>query len=412
MEPLDHLIEQLWAPVLRDGTVRLLADPPPDPSWLDIETYWAIPDIRHLKMLVPASTRAVASGAAGYYRGLRRPLANALRAVGSRWAGVGLPLSRQRIVLQARKGCPDATRQLPLRMLSDTLGAPLVASIGVRTGDNRKATMALWTPDGLPAGFAKVGWNKVTDGYVRTERQFLRHFGGADGAVRAPALLADLDYHGHPLIVTEALPTDVVGGLNKRVADPTSQEMYFLTPVQRKAPPIGTLHFNQLVSRLADCCSDRLAASVAGPANRLAAMVRNIDQLMPVTARWHGDFTPWNRARQSSGQLWVWDWENCESDVIAGLDPLHWAFSVRRMEGGHRHPRALVHCLSDASHHLVAAGVNRELWGVVAAVYALVITERACTLAVHHRSWKSIWISRDTLGNLLSEATVLIQKSR
>jgi hypothetical protein len=43
----------------------------------------------------------------------------------------------------------------------------------------------------------------------------------------------------------------------------------------------------------------------------------------------------------------------------------------------------------------------------VAAVYALVVVERACGLAVHHDDWSQVWISPDELMTLIAQAEVL-----
>ena len=72
-----------------------------------------------------------------------------------------------------------------------------------------------------------------------------------------------------------------------------------------------------------------MAAPVAAAHALLDALAGATDTL-PVTSRWHGDLTWWNRARDDAGQLWVWDWESSEEDAVAGLDALHWAFSARR----------------------------------------------------------------------------------
>jgi len=408
MHPLDHLVEQLWAPALATGDVRVAADPTPDPRWVDVERYWAVPDLAHARILIPRVNATVTGSALTNYRGLRFPTTNLIRAGAGSFARLGLPLSRHTVAVQVRSDSAGVCEALPLTLLAHELGvAPVHASIGIRTGDNRKATLALVDGRGRPLGYAKFGWDAVTDGFVATEARALSKFGGLAGPARAPAVLAQLEYHGHPVVVTQPLPLDVRGATN-RVAAPTPQEVFFLTPVCRRAAPRDTEHLAQVAARLAALTADPVCGPVAARAGCLLEHITDVDDPVPVTERWHGDLTPWNRARERDGQLWVWDWENCEDDAVAGLDPLHWAFSSRRLSHAHLAPDALAGCLADASRHLAAAGVRREAWPVIAGIYALVVVERACALAAHHRSWHSVWIAPDAVLALLGQAQRLL----
>lgn len=410
MRPLDYLVEQLWAPALVTGDVRVVADPVPDPRWADVERYWALPDLAHARILIPRANAKVTARALTNYRGLRFPAANLIRAGAGSLARLGLPPSRHTVSVQARSRSAHRRSALPLAVLARELGVARVhAGIGIRTGDNRKATLALVDSQGTPLGHAKFGWDAVSDGFVATEAHALSKIGGLAGPVRAPAVLAEFDYHGHPVLVTQPLPVDVRGAMNQ-VAAPSPREVFFLTPVCRHSAPRDTGHFAQVAQRLAALATDPICGAVAARAGTLLGRIRNLDGAVPVTERWHGDLTPWNRARQSDGQLWVWDWENCEEDAVAGLDPLHWAFSVRRLTNSHLGPGALSDCLSETSHHLAAAGVRRPAWPVVAGIYALVVVERACALAAHHRSWDSVWIGSGALLALLRQAERLLDE--
>jgi hypothetical protein len=407
---LDHLVEQLWAPALASGGVRVVTDAAPDPRWSDVERYWAVPDLEHARILIPRGNPKVTAGALTNYRGLRFPAANLARAGAGTLAHLGLPLSRHTVAVQVRTGVVGAREALPLAVLARQLAVARVhASIGIRTGDNRKATLALLDTRGRPLGHAKFGWDPVTDGFVATETRALRKFGGLAGPVRAPAALAEFDYHGHPVVVTQPLPLQVRGAMNN-VAEPSSQELYFLTPVRRRAAPRKTEHLGRVAQRLLALATDPTCGSLADRAGALLRRICDFPDEVPVTERWHGDLTPWNRARESDGQLWVWDWENCEEDTVAGLDALHWAFSVRRLAGAHLSAGALADCLAAAAGHLIAAGVPRRARPVVAGIYALVVVERACALAAHHRSWAGVWIGSDALALLLRQADQLLDQ--
>ena len=415
MEPLDSLVEQLWSPLLDTGLVRIGPDPDqalhqaPDEAaeWVEAESYWAVPDLRRAKLLVPRGDRAVTAGAVENYRGLRLRRKNLMRATVGALARRGVPVLRHPVALEVRRDHPETASLLPLAVLSAALGGGrLHASIGIRTGDNRKATLALVDDAGRPVGHAKFGWDDVSDDYVRTETDVLHQVGGRPGAMRAPAVLAETTYHGHPVLVMEPLPEDVRGSRG-RIAPPTSEELYSLTPVTRRAALGDTRHLQRLAARLRRQQADTIASDVATRAGGLLeALVQRTDTL-PVTARWHGDLTPWNRARDSSGQLWVWDWENSEEDAVAGLDALHWAFSSRRSPSARLQELDLGACLAESGPHLTAAGVARDQWSAVAAVYALVVVERACGLAVHHGDWAQVWISSEDLTRLIAQAEAL-----
>jgi hypothetical protein len=408
VDPLDSLVEQLWSPLVETGWVRVGVGDSTDAAWLDAESYWAVPDLRRAKLLVPRGDTAVTAGAVENYRGLRLRRKNLMRAAVGALTRRGLPVLRHAVTLQVSRAHPDVAEQLPLAVVGRALGRrDLHASIGIRTGDNRKATLALVDDGGRPVGHAKIGWDPVSDGYVRTETEVLRRIGGRPGPMRAPGVLAETEYHGHPVLVMEPLPEDVRGSRG-RIVPPTSEELYSLTPVTRLARPQETRHLQALASRLRDERGDPVAGAVASRATPLLDLVERRTDAFPVSERWHGDLTVWNRARDRSGQLWVWDWENSEEDTIVGLDALHWTFSARRSPSAQLLELDLPACLGEAAPHLTAAGLSHAQAPVVAAVYALVVVERACGLAAHHRDWTQVWISPEDLGALIAQAEALV----
>jgi hypothetical protein len=311
--------------------------------------------------------------------------------------------------VQVRTDRPQARDRLLLPLLAEALGLPRVyAALGVRAGANRKATLSLLDPAGRPVGYAKVAWNETTSGFVRTEAAALCEVGGREAPMRAPALLAEVDYAGHPVIVTEPLPLDVRGSRDASVAAPTSAELYALCPVHRVDRAGRTQQFSAMRARLDALGSDPVAGPVVRRASRLADAVAASTVELPVTTRWHGDLTPWNRARTTSGQLWVWDWESSEPDAVAGLDALHWSFSTRRPTSGRNEVVDLTGCAVDAGPHLRAAGVPEASWPVVVALYALTVVERAADLAHRAGGWERLWIVPEHLDELVRQAEQLL----
>lgn len=418
MRPLDLLTEQLWGPAMGEGAVRLqvggVNGAPPTADWVEQESYWMFPSADAARLLLPRGPRQVTASAATNYRGLRRPGKNLGRTGLGLLARAGAPVSASTLSVQVKAERADVAAGLPLRLLADALGVQRVhAATGVRSGANRKATLHLLARDGTPLGYAKLGWSEASDQLVRTEGAALREVGGRARAMRAPALLAEVDYHGHPVIVTEPLPPAVRGARDKALRPPSSEEIFSLCPVHRHAPIPETGHFQNLEGRLSRLAGTAVTADVVGPALAVAAALRERRVTVPVTTRWHGDLAPWNRARERGGQLWVWDWESSEPDAVAGLDAVHWAFSVRRPASGRYRSVKLDDTLADAAGHLTAAGVPRRLHGDVAAVYALTVVERAADLAARSGSWDRLWIGSDDLRTLVAQAAAqLDQPSR
>ncbi len=262
MDPLDNLVEQLWSPLLETGRVRIHTGGSTDPDWMDAESYAAVPDLRHAQLLVPRGDNAVTAGAVENYRGLRLRRKNVMRAVVASLARRGVPVLRHPVTLQVSRAHPEVADQLPLAVLGRALARDdLHASIGIRTGDNRKPTLALVDDQGRPVGFAKFGWDPVSDEYVRTEAEVMRAIGGRPGPMRAAGVLAETTYHGHPVLVMEPLPPDVRGA--QGVAPLTSEELYSLTPVVRSAPPRETRHLRDLAARLRGLQQDPVAGPLA-----------------------------------------------------------------------------------------------------------------------------------------------------
>jgi hypothetical protein len=76
-------------------------------------------------------------------------------------------------------------------------------------------------------------------------------------------------------------------------------------------------------------------------------------RLVP-TARWHGDWTPWNLALSPSRGLVAWDWEYSAPGAPVGLDEVHSDFQIQRLLRG-RTAEASFAASGDATDPLLAA---------------------------------------------------------
>ncbi|ALE91525.1 hypothetical protein AOC05_02830 [Arthrobacter alpinus] len=411
--PLDQLVQQLWQGQVDTGEVRVVIDPAPNPNWQEQESYWVLPGIAHARILVPRADRRVTAGSLLQYSALRPWKANVVRNGLGYVAHTGVRPGLHRLSVQAlvgREGPPVASR-LPIAEVQGQLQAlqnsvdqhvQLHASIGIRTGDNRKPTLQLIDSLGRPAGYAKVAWNESSRQFITTETAVLQEIGNSSAAMRAPGLLCSGELHGFPYLVTAPLPPDV-RAVRRGVEPPTSREFYSLCPVVRMDHVATSIHFQQLCKRLSAPVSAG-DLELLGVANHLAGVLRERNPRMPIAERWHGDLVPWNTARDTAGVLWCWDWESSERDAVAGLDAVHWAFSVRRESGMGASTENLSASILEAGQHLHAAGLRTDSWADLAAIYALVMTERAWALARENGGWVRSWISPKELMDLMHAA--------
>ena len=418
--PLDHVVQQLWQGPVDSGHVRVVIDPVPDPSWRTVESYWVLPGISSARLLVPTGSRKLTAASLRHYRRLRPWTTRLVRNVLAAAFAAGLTPGRSALHVQVQDTDDGVTAaaQLPLATISahlrDAAGQPgnstaLYCSMGIRTGDNRKPTLQLIDADGRPAGYAKLAWNSSSSEFIRTESAALAELAPLQGAMKVPELVCSGAQGGFPFLVTAPLPAGV-RAVRGSVAAPNAAELYSLCPIERVGRVGSTRHFQSLMgrlSRLTEGSDGALAASTSS----LAATIQARDAALPVAARWHGDMVPWNTARDAAGQLWCWDWETAEADAVAGLDAVHWMFSVLRENRSGPVAENLRAAVHDAQQHLHAAGIRAENFPDLAGVYALVVAERAWTLATDLGSWESAWITEAELLAFVDSARAWLAES-
>ncbi|MFH5824409.1 hypothetical protein [Georgenia sp. AZ-5] len=401
--PLDELVRQLWLPAVRTGHARVVVNPRRDPRWTTVERYLAVPSARP-RLLVAADRPAVTAAAFVTYKRLRSRRTRWARTGYGALARTGLlggasALEVQVLSSAARDGtAPD----LPLRSIGRELGLPrLRPAIGV-LGGNRKVTLQLFDADGEPVGYAKTSWNRTTADLVRAETEALRAVAWRTGRIRVPAAIGAGEWAGRPFVVTAPLPRSV-RALSDPAALPGPDTLADLMPVHRTGEVIGTGHALAVRRRLDALPHEAGTEALRGAVERAwAALVRR-QAVAGIATRWHGDFVPWNLAREGADQLWCWDWESSESDAVAGLDAVHWNVSIRRDRSAG--PMAhLPGALAAAQDHLRAAGTPMASWPDVAALYAVALTERVWTYAAGSDGWSDGSITPGQLVELLDGA--------
>lgn len=402
----DLVVDQLWRPAVSSGRVRLSTGRAAD-GWVEAERYLVVPSLQHPVMLLPDLDRPALRDAIRHYRRLRPLRAQVHRGALSAALATRVPLP----VLSVQVSSGPEQVELPLDAIRAALGDDtLRASIGVRRGANRKATLQLVDLAGSPRGFAKVAWDETSAEGVLRETAALRRVRSTAGA-RVPDVLATGATAGRPFLVTAPLPADAQA-LRTSAPPPSAVELADLCPLVGRSAAGRTGHLAALRSR-----ADRLPATAGTREVRslirdVLARVTSARVEVPVTTHWHGDLTPWNCARSGDGTLWVWDWESSEEHAVAGLDACHWAWTVRS-EHGHRPRRDTVATvLVEVEPLLVALGLSRPGRAVVGAVWAVSVAERACSLAAARGEWDAGWVLPQELVSLVSGALDVLLTDR
>ncbi|WP_406039697.1 hypothetical protein OG799_29320 [Micromonospora sp. NBC_00898] len=276
-----------------------------------------VPSAARPRLLVPTgSPRAAASAvrhsteAVGRKAKLvRQGLAAAFR------LGLGPLVFRDRLVVDAAAGTLD-------QHLATVLGVPALVSMHIGPARaNRKPVLQLLGPDGRALGYAKLGVDPLTRTLIDVEAAALRRLADLPlGPVTVAGVLHHGEWHGHALLVQEALPVRLPRATPAAAAATERAAMVAVAGCLgvRRRSYAGSEH----AARLADAVDALGARPEAG---RLRAVLKAVADVDPTVAfgAWHGDWNGGNSAVLADGRVLVWDWERFEADVPAGYDALH-----------------------------------------------------------------------------------------
>jgi hypothetical protein len=303
------------------------------------EQFAVLPTTTGRSFLVSLNTRRSASSALTSYNALRSPLGRVVR----RLLGTGLrtglaqPLLCRKIDVGTAVGTPPERLAglLPSAHLAEVFGrGPVDVVISGGDGPYRKPVLQVFSADGTPLGFVKVGWNDWTRDAGRREAAALRSCAnGRPACFSAPALLDQHQWRGLDLLVTAPMPLGVRrlgvgsplpgGGVLREIsglAEPYTGEL------------AGSPWWAGLRTRIAASGADLTARAEFDEA---AGRVEGSAGHAPLQfGMWHGDFVPWNLAWLGS-QVIAWDWESSTPHAPVGFDALHFhfqtAFVARRL---------------------------------------------------------------------------------
>jgi hypothetical protein len=308
--------------------------------------------LRRPRLLIPAASGAGAAAVRGYGQPGSRAARLGARALSLAVAtGLGGAVLRSRIRVHAPPGTDTIESYL-----REALGRDLLISTYLSAPRaNRKPVLQLLSPQGQPAGFAKIGTSPLTQALVQAEHDALTRLGGAVlPDLTVPRVLHYGKWREMNVLVLSALPVWLrhrpVGAAQLAAAMNSVAGVGGLT----REPLAGGSYLPRLTGRLAAADESTERDTLLGALGTLAA--RSGDARL-VLGSWHGDWTPWNMASTRGGLL-VWDWERFTEGAPLGFDALHY-----RLQGdvaqGRRDPRAAAAaCIEDAPHSLAAFGLG------------------------------------------------------
>ncbi|MEU0153085.1 hypothetical protein [Micromonospora fulviviridis] len=274
-----------------------------------------VPSASRPRLLVPTGSGRAAASAVRHSteavgrkaRLVRQGLATAFR------LGLGPLVFRDRLVVTG--GGLDA-------YLAEVLGERALVSLHIGPARaNRKPVLQLLAPDGRALGYAKLGVDPLTRALVDAEAAALRRLADLPlGPVTVAGVRHHGDWHGHALLVQEALPVRLPR------ATPAAAEAAERAAMVAVAGCLGVRRRSWAGSDHAARLADAVDALGARPeAGRLRAALKTVADLDPTVAfgAWHGDWNGGNSAVLADGRVLVWDWERFEADVPVGYDELH-----------------------------------------------------------------------------------------
>ncbi len=206
---------------------------------------------------------------------------------------------------------------------------------------NRKPVLQLIRPDGIVAGFAKIGWSSLTNELVSNERDILlRLHSRLPKQIEVPTVLFHEDRpdpDGRIIVVSSALHN---GPMPKREG-PLSLD--FVTSLARSVPG-GTKQVQAIPHLTEWLANEQLRPFVEAILERHGTTELEL-------GLWHGDLTPWNTSTTKK-RVVIWDWEFAGLDRPVGFDLLHDIFETQRRTEGVSVTSALTTTARDGAYQL------------------------------------------------------------
>lgn len=328
-----------------------------------------VADLRSLRgaagrFLVPGESRTGAARSLLSYNRLRPWRVRTVRAA----MGWTLRLGAGGLLSEPRQIVAPPGAAVLLDHLASVLGVPRVVFAATEKGGSGFVTpvLQLFTPDGRNVGFAKIGWDAVTDAMIRAEADALERAARAGwDSVSVPEIVWHGEWDDLSLLVTAPMPRGV------RRLRPS--ELPPIPPLLDVALLDGPTQRHRIDTSAYwnEACAIAARAADAGRsalAEQLDAVAREHEAVELTFGRWHGDWVEWNLAR-ADGRLFAWDWAYSASDVPFGFDLLQF-FHLRHRVLREAPPAvALTRAADDARPGLRQLGIPDDEVGAVVALH-------------------------------------------
>lgn len=403
---LRCVVGQLWAPLVRTDAYRAVLNGRDDSEWTTEKRFSIVPSERSPRLLVTADRdRRVVAKALVAYDGIRDRKARWGRTTLSTAMRLNLPLGRDALSLQRRRGThPEVVE--PISHMEALLGEPATVIIGVRTGANGKATLQMFDAQGAASGYAKMAWNELTRTFVQTEIETMRALANEDHDFRVPGLLTHGTLGDMPYLMSQPLPLDVRSVPARH--ELAHSELADVAPIAHIAPVRDSAQFISLAVRAEELGRFPMTLAHGEALNDLVSRLSHQDSPLPIGTRWHGDLVPWNVARQPDGSLWIWDWEMSEQGTAVGMDVLHWHTTLL----SHTDPSATASAVQSARATSIAVlralGLGHRQSLIVAALYCATVVERNLRFVAQHGGWQLNRLPHSAIVELLAVGRELI----
>lgn len=327
---------------------------------------WALAGSR---FVVPDDPRLAARALLAYNR-LRPPRVRAGRA-----ALATMLRTPARRVLTTHVQLPTGPSLLD--HLAQVLGESRLVFAGSDTGGSgwRTPVLQLFTPDGVPRGYAKIGWDPVTIAMVDTEADALTRAAAAQWrSVRVPRLAWSGRYSDLALLVTEPMPARI--RRLRRGEQPAVDALH----------EVAELHGPRQVNAVRSSRFWAEAMETAANAPHDVGLVPMLDAIDITSGdveipfgSWHGDWVEWNLGATADGIV-AWDWAYCAAGVPFGFDVLQFFHLRHRNLHGRPGDEALTRAGVEAAPYLERLGLDADQARATTALHRLEValrTERA-----------------------------------
>jgi hypothetical protein len=329
------------------------------------------------EFLVPTTSRRAAVASLRSYNRLRPARVRAARAA----LATAFRVGAGRAVSRPRRLTAPSGSALLLEHLATVLDEPALVFAGTEKGGSGFVTpvLQLFAPSGRCVGFAKIGWDPVTDAMIRAEADTLDLVARVGlRTVGVPQVAWRGRWEELELVVTAPMPGDV-----HRFAASELPPVAPLRDVAALDGPLTTVAVRDS-GYWAAAIDTATALARAGDAD-LAAELERIDARFGMVeldfGRWHGDWVEWNLAR-SRGRTFAWDWAYSAPAVPFGFDLLQFFHLRHRNLRGATPEAALDLAARDATSGLATLGLGREARAAVTSLHRLEVSLRATRAAL------------------------------